>query len=124
MAEILEYYLTGGTVRIGKKEFTLELLRKDSILRVLFGFDAGNLSSLLTQIDAADREEYVTIDFNRQEKRKLSGDPASLLNELKARYGSNIGGLLSFQLMYTTFNQFYHLHANLDADTIVLETVL
>jgi hypothetical protein len=123
MTDIIEFYLIGGNVRIGKKELTLELLRKDSILRVLLGFEAGNLGSLQSPINLSDQEGLAILDFNWREKRRLDGDPTPTLNELKARYGKNIGGVLSFYSVYTTFGMTSYSSANLNADTIVLETI-
>jgi hypothetical protein len=123
MPDVLEYYLTGGKVRIGKKELTLELLRKDSILRVLLGFEAGNLGSVLFPVSLSEREVAVILDFNWREKRKLDGDPAAMLNELKARYGGNIGGTLSLYSVYTTFEMTTYSNANLDNEIIVLESI-
>ena len=120
MADVLEYYLTGGKLRIGKKEMTLEILRNDSILRMLLGFEAGNLSSLKSHVNLAEQGDYVILDFNGREMRKLS-DPAPLLNELKARYGGTVGGMLSFNCIYTTYVQISYYYADLDADPIVLK---
>lgn len=122
MDGILEYYLVGGKIRIGKKELTLELLRKDSVLRTFLGFDSGNLKSLLTKSNLTNQQDnMVLIDFSGREKLKLDGNPTSLLEELKKRYGNNIGDILKFQLVYTTFNQVFDLQVNLDEKNIALK---
>ena len=121
MDSILEYYLTGGKICIGKKELTLELLRKDSILRTLLGFDSGNLKSLFTKSNLTNQHDnMVQIDFNGRKKMKLSGDPISILEELKNRYDHGIGGTLYFQLAYTTYNWTLSLQINLDESNIVI----
>jgi len=112
----LEYYLTGGNIRISKKALTLELLRKDSVLRSLLGFDSGNLnSSLFTKSNLTNQhDDMVLINFSGREKKKLNDDPYSLLEELKNRYDHDIGGIIYFQLIYTTHYMVMDLHANLD----------
>ena len=121
----LEYYLTGGKIRIGKKELTLELLRKDSVLRTLLRFDSRNLnSSLLTKSNQTNQhDDMVLINFNGHKKIKLGGDPTSLLQELKKRYNLNIGGTLCFQLVYTTHYMSMDLQANLDERNTSLKPV-
>ena len=120
MNDLLEYYLVGGRMEIGKKELMLELLRKDSILRVLLGYDAGNPESLISRTDVSSGKETVVVNFNGRGKLKLEGDPTPMLNELKARYGGNLGGSLSFHCIYTTFEWVYYYSADLEADNIVL----
>ncbi len=71
MADVLEYYLLGGELRIGKNELTLELLRKDSILRALLGFEAGNPTSLPSRVSLSERGANVIIDFNRLIIKKI-----------------------------------------------------
>lgn len=121
----LEYYLVGGKICIGKKELTLELLRKDSVLRTLLGFDSGNLkSSLLTKLNLTNQHgDMVLINFSGRKKMKLDGDPTSLLNELKNRYDHDIGGTLYFQVVYTTHYIATDLRANLDERNISLKPV-
>ena len=123
MDGILDYYLKGGKMYIGKKELTLELLRKDSILRTLLGFDSENLkSSFITKSDLTNQHDnMVLIDFNGRKKMKLEGDPSSLLKELKNRYEHAIGGILYFQLVYTTYYITMDLYANLDEMNIALK---
>jgi hypothetical protein len=118
---VLEYYLTGGKVRIGKKEAALELLRKDSVLRQLLGYTAGELKSFVCEpSQATANEDGVTFDFTGITERKLSGDPAPMLNELKSRYGSAVGGKLYFRMVYTTFMHVFYNYADLDADEVTL----
>ena len=116
MDTCLDYYLTGGKIRIGKKELTLELLRKDSVLRTLLGFGSGNLkSSLLTKSNLTNQQDDMAlINFNGRKKMKLGGDPTPLLEELKNRYDHHIGGTLCFQLVYTTHYMAMDLQVNLD----------
>ena len=123
MVDILEYFLVGGKLYIGKKELTLELLRKDSVLRILLGFDSESLkSSLITKSDLTNqRDNMVSIDFNRRKKKKLDDDPSFLLEELKNRYNHGIGGILYFHLVYTTFDLTLGLQANLDEKNIALK---
>ena len=121
----LEYYLTGGKIRIGKKELTLELLRKDSVLRTLLGYVNGNLeSSLLGKSNLTNQpNDIVLINFNGCKKMKLGGDPTPLLDELKNRYGCHIGGTLCFRLVYTTHYVEMNLQANLDERNVALKPV-
>jgi hypothetical protein len=123
MSEVLEYYLTGGKIHIGKKEATLELLRKDSVIRQLLGHTSGDLKALIsgsTQIDKAG--DTVTFDFTGVPERRLSEDPAQLLNELKKRYGGAVGGQLFFRIVYTTFGHVFYSQADLGADEVRLNT--
>lgn len=121
MAEVLEYYLTGGQFSIGKKEFVLELMREDSVLRVLLGAQNGNLEALKNPVDIVDKQEYNAFDFTGRPRVHIGEDPTPLLCELKNRYGGAISGMLYFDCLYTTFEQTSHLCANLDTDKIVLE---
>ncbi len=121
MSDVFEYYISGGEVRIGKKELTLELLRKDSILRILLGFDAGNLTSMQSHVNFSEQGDNVIIDFSWREAQKLNGDPVPMLSELKARCGGNIGGTLSFNCIYTTFKSISYYHVDLDAEHIALK---
>ena len=119
----LEYYLTGGKIRIGKKELTLELLRKDSVLRTFLGFDSRNLnSSLLSKSNLTNQHDgMVLINFNGRKKMKLDDDPTPLLEELKNRYDHHIGGTLFIQLVYTTHYMSMNLQANLDEKNVGLK---
>jgi len=118
---VLEYYLVNGKIRIGKKELVFELLRKDSILRGLFGVDAGDVNPTLTIADMSDEEDDVVINIGQREKVKFENDPTPALNELKQRYGGHIGGTLTFSLYYTTHKTMSFIHANLDEDNISLQ---
>lgn len=118
---VLEYYLTGGKLRIGKKEAALELLRKDSVLRQLLGYTAGELKSFASESTKKDKtEDTVTFDFTGISERKISDDPTPMLNELKIRYGNAVGGKLYFRMVYTTFMHVFYNQADLDADEITL----
>ena len=120
---VLEYYLTGGKLRIGKKEMAFELLRKDSVLRPLFGYGAGELKSLISkQVHTEAQEDSVILDFSRTPEKKLGDNPEGMLNDLKKRYGSAVGGKLFFRCIYTTFTQVYYLEADLDADEVALRS--
>jgi len=116
MDNCLEYYLTGGNIRIGKKALTLELLRKDSVLRSLLGSDSGNLNtSLFTKSNLTNRhDDMVLINLSGCEKMKLNDDPYSLLEEWKNRYDHDIGGIIYLQLVYTTYYMVFDLQINLD----------
>lgn len=121
MYMVLEYYLTGGKIKIGKNEATLELLRNDSVLRLLLGYTAGELKSFVSESTHKDTMgDTVTFDFTGISERKLSGDPTPMLNELKIRYGHAVGGKLYFRMVYTTFMHVFYNQADLDADEIVL----
>lgn len=120
---VLEYYLTGGRLRIGKKEMAFELLRKDSVLRSLLGYGSGGLASLTSkQVRTETEEDSVTLDFTRTALRKLDDNPEAMLNELKRRYGSAVGGKLYFKCIYTTFQNVFSFEADLDPEIISLRT--
>jgi len=118
---VLEYYLVGGTLRIGKKEAALELLRKDSALRPLLGYGASGHAALNMESARMNAQgDFVTIDFSQIAERKLNGDPTRILNELKQRYGAAVGGKLHFKGMYTSKMHIYYCEADLDAAEISL----
>jgi hypothetical protein len=120
--EVLQYYLTGGKLKLGKKEATLELLRQDSVIRRLLGFSGGELKTLVSKSTQTEQNgEFVIFDFTGIAERHLEGDPSEMLQELKKRYGSMVGGTLYFKMMYTTFEQVYYSRANLDADEVSLK---
>ncbi|MCL1848607.1 MAG: hypothetical protein FWF83_02905 [Clostridiales bacterium] len=120
MNEILEYCLVDGRMRIGKKELTFELLRKDSVIRELLALRPGALEAMLSKLNLTDEGDHAILDFRRWDKVKFRSDPAPLLNELKQRYGDNVGGSLIFTLSYTTFKLDVFLEANLDEEDIAL----
>ena len=113
---IMEYYLTGGCLQIGKKEAMFELLRKDSVLRPLLGGSIQTITSKSGHTNA--QGDFVTIDLHGIAERRLSGDPAGMLNELKARYGSAVSGKLCFRSFYTTFAHTYYYEIDITADQI------
>lgn len=120
MNALLEYRLTGGTLRLGKREAMLELLRKDSALRQLLGLDQGQLKTLTSEtVRASSDGDFVTLDFSQLEHTYF-GDPSVPLNELKTRYGKKLSGLLHFKCVYTMGFQNFYLKADLDQDTIIL----
>lgn len=120
---VLEYYLSGGRLQIGKKEMAFELLRKDSVLRPLLGYGAGELKTLASQkVRTDDQGDAVILDFSGTVERKLGDNPEGLLNELKRRYSSAVGGKLYFKCFYSTFNFIYYFEADLDEDKISLRS--
>lgn len=121
MSALLEYRLTGGTLRLGKREAMLELLRKDSALRNLLGLDQGQLKTLTTGTARALVDgDFITLDFSQLAERSYFGDPAVPLNELKSRYGAKVSGLLHFKCVYTMGYQNFYLKADLDQDPVIL----
>ncbi len=117
----MDYFLTGGKLRVGKKEFTLELLRKDSVLRPLLGYSAGELKSLVSESSHMNaQEDFILLDFSSAAEKKLSDDPTRMLNELKQRYGASVNGKLFFKSVYTTFIQVMYFEADMDMDEIKL----
>lgn len=115
---MFEYYLTGGKLRIGKKEAMLELLRNGSALRFLLGYGVGDLSMMAAAIKSEPHEEYVVLDLSGNGERRLGGDPRSAIKELKDRCGDALGGVLYFRVLYKTTNTYIYLVGNLDAGTI------
>lgn len=119
--EVLWYFLTGGKLKLGKKEAALELLRQDSVVRQLLGFSGGELKTLATKAAGTEQNgEFVFFDFTGIPERRLEGDPTELLKELKKRYGRMVGGMLTFKIMYTTFGHVFYSRADLDADDVSL----
>ena len=118
---LIDYYLTGGRLTLGKKEFLLELLRDDSVLRRLLGFGAGELKGLAAKSANTKADgDLVILDFSYVPERKLVGDPGAMLKLLKQRYGKAVGGKLFFKSIYQTFQMMNHTEADLDADEVVL----
>jgi hypothetical protein len=121
MSSLLEYQLTGGTLRLGKRETMLELLRKDSALKNLLGLDQGQLKTLTASaVRALTDGDFIILDVSQLAKRSYFGDPAVPLNELKSRYGARLSGLLYFKCVYTMGFQNFYLKADLDQDPVVL----
>ncbi len=119
MSEVLEYYLTGGNIRLGKNETALELLRQDSILRALLGYTAGELKALtFGNAHIGKTEDTICFDFSGIQERRLGGDPAELLKALKARYGRSVSGQLFFRIVYTTFGHVFYSQARLDGEEV------
>jgi hypothetical protein len=121
MSDILEYRLTGGILRLGKREALLELLRKDSALRQLLGLDQGQLKTLTAEMVRASSDgDSITLDFSQLAELSYFGDPAVPLGELKKRYGERLSGLLHFKCVYTMGFQNFYLKADLDKDPVIL----
>lgn len=119
MSEVLEYYLTGGHIKLGKNEAALELLRKDSILRALLGYTAGELKALASgSASIGKTDDAVCFDFTGIQERKLGGEPAALIQELKARYGRALSGQLYFRIVYTTFGHVFYSQADLNGEEL------
>jgi len=117
MSEVLEYYLTGGSIRLGKNEAALELLRRDSIIRALLGYTAGELKALVSgSAHIGKSDDYVCFDFSGIPERQLGGEPAELIKELKTRYGRALSGQLFFRIVYTTFGHVFYSQADLNGD--------
>lgn len=99
-----------------KADFSKEILRKDSRLRILLGNNCAQLNT--SQVPAIRRDEngIVTIDFHLLSEIKLSEDPRELLKCLKQRYGEKIEGKLFYRALYTTFEQVFYFHIDLADD--------
>lgn len=121
MSDVLEYYLTGGKIWLGKNEAALELLRRDSILRALLGCTAGELKALASgSAHIGKTDGMVCFDFAGIPERRLGGEPAALLKELKARYGRAVSGQLFFRIVYTTLGHVFYSQADLDGDEMTM----
>ncbi len=119
MSAILTYYLTGGTLLLGKNEALFEMMRPDSILKTLLGYD-GALKPPAQGARTAIRENRMLFDFSNMHERKLDGDPSALLSELKTRYGKSLGGMLYFRCAYSMGMQNLYFKADLEADDVAL----
>jgi hypothetical protein len=108
---LLEYYITGGILRMTKAAFAKEILRKDSILRKLFANEKGFQN---TPGFYKDEKGNVDIDFNSYKGIKLTEDPEVLVKELKQRYEKEIGGKLYYKGVYETFRQEFNFDIELD----------
>jgi hypothetical protein len=121
MSALLDYSLTGGTLRLGKKEAMLELLRKDSALRNLLGIGTGGLRTLTNEwVRSSIQGDFLILDFSQIAEHIYHGDPAVPLNELKQRYGASLSGMLNFKCIYTFGFQNFYLRADLGTDPIIL----
>lgn len=116
---LFEYYLTGGKLRIGKKEAMLELLRNGSALRFLLGYEAGYLTPMIVSAMKSEYSgEYVILDLSNNGERKLKGDPTPAVKDLKERLGDATGGTLYFRVLYKTTNTYIYLVGDLEAGTV------
>jgi hypothetical protein len=121
MSQVLEYLVTGGTLRLGKREAALELLRSDSALRKLLGRGAGDLKALTGErARAASADGFVTFDFSLLGESVALADPAQPLNELKKRYGASLSGMLYFRCTYSMGMANFYLKADLSEDPVVM----
>ena len=120
MSAILTYYLTGGTLLIGKNEALFELMRPDSILKILLGYHGGALQSPAGSARKSIQGEQMLFDFSNIAERKLDGDPSELIVPLKARYGNSLSGILYFRCVYSMGMQNLYYKADLSADNVAL----
>jgi hypothetical protein len=111
---LVNYWITSGSIKFNKKAFTQEILRKDSILKILLGMNSKEV--LLGKSPALIKNEDCTIvvDFHLFTETQISEDPHELLKELKARYGTGVVGKLGFRSLYSTFNQTFYFEIDLD----------
>lgn len=108
---VLEYYVTGGILKMTKSAFAKEILRKDSILRKLL----ANEKNFQNNIEfSKDDIGNVNINFNFYNPAAISEDPNDLVKELKQRYGKDINGDLHYKGYYETFKQEFYFHIKLD----------
>lgn len=110
---VMDYWITNGTIVMSKTDFTKEILRKDSILRILLGYNAGGRPSLKVPAIKQEDNGVITIDFQLLPETKLMEDPKELLGCLKQRYGEKITGKLTIKSVYTTFQQVYYFDVDL-----------
>jgi hypothetical protein len=105
---LVDYYVTGGKIVIQKTEFAKEMLRKDSVLRILLGYTTGRLPGENAPSIERNENGTVTIDYHKVPEIKLNDEPQVLVNSLKQRYGEEISGKLTIRSVYTTFQQLYY----------------
>lgn len=105
----MEFFISGGELRIDKKIFIKEMLRPDSVMKRLLNYsleDNGKKRSL--KLDKSGRENVI-IDFNYVDKVCVGEDYQKLLSELKKEYRGNIRGTVTltahcYQLMVLTLD--------------------
>lgn len=110
---IMEYWITNGVIFISKVDFTKEILRKDSVLRIILGYNAGGGAVLKLPAIKQEDNGIITIDFRLLQEIMLKEDPKELLDLLKRRYGDRISGKLTIKAIYTTFHQVYYYDVDL-----------
>lgn len=118
-AGLMEFTIIGGSLTIGKSEFAMELLRRDSVLRLLLGYPLGG-SVALSESAVEKHEGNVTIRFDRLPINKLDEDPRDLLEKLKKQCKDKVYGKVQVKAEYTTFQQVYSYELELGDSSSIL----
>lgn len=100
----MEFYITGGCIKIQKSDLVREMLVKDSLLRTLLRWkSSSDLSGSHPGIGEPDEQGIVTIDFSHISKVSLGETPEELLKQLKARYKDKVRGRIACRASLYTF---------------------
>lgn len=112
---MIEFYIVGGYLKISKKVFILEMLRKDSRLRSLLNWkSSADFSIRHPGISEPDPEDMITVNFSNTPNVAVGESPKEILGELKAKYKEKIKGKVALRgWMYT-----FELDLNSDNDMI------
>ena len=118
---ILEFFISGGRLRMPKKTFIREMLGPGSIIKQLLNYELhkGDKNRYL-KIDRTSSKDLVEIRFNTESRASVGQDYKELLQKLKNRLKGELRG--SVVLVADYYHQF-SLTLNLDADdsTIIEE---
>lgn len=101
---MVDFFITGGFLRIHKTAFAQELFIQKGILRALLNCrSAGDLSVRQPSVNDAGTDGMITIHFNNTEPVRLGDDPGELLGALKKKYREKVMGRVSCKGWMSTF---------------------
>jgi hypothetical protein len=99
---MVDYYITGGTLKFSKRAYALEMLMQDSDLRTILSLYPED-SKPVKSLDPAGN--HVVMNFSGLNKRhKAAGETIkTMAHQLKAKHGAQLTGELSCQSRYELF---------------------
>ncbi len=97
------YELKSGYLIIDKKIFTLELLKKESILKELIFSEKFNGKRPFIEKD----ESNVLITFDNAKSIELDNNYLEIFKNIKKQFGTSINGKLN--ILITSLNSFYQI---------------
>lgn len=111
----LKFQITGGSIRLKKTAFLMEMLGKDKMLRDLLDWrSTGDFSKKHPQVSEPDPQGYVTITFT-DTRIELGEDYEQYLKQLKDRYGREVSGQVACRGSYGTL---FYFTLDLDGDAL------